>query len=67
MNRAFLVIIPHTVVRRARNERIVRVDSQSDAAKFAHGCKQCGLVAKFKLGKTKRHWYVRVTKPEVQA
>lgn len=61
MNRAFLAIIPHTVVRRARNERIVRVASQSAAARFAHGCKQCGLEAKFKLGKAKTHWYVRVT------
>lgn len=62
MSCAFLVIIPHTVVRRAKGMRIVRVDSQSDAAKFAHGCKQRGLEAKFKLGKAKRHWYVRVTK-----
>lgn len=65
MNRAFLAYVPHTVVRRARNVRIVRVASQSDAAKFAHGCKQCGLDAKFKLGKSKQHWYVRVAKPEV--
>lgn len=57
----FLVIVPHVVVRRARNERVVRVASQSDAAKFAHGCKRLGLRAKFKLGKSKRAWYVRVT------
>lgn len=62
---AFLTCIPHDVVRRAKNVRVVRVASQSDAAKFAHGCQQLGLVAKFKLGKSKQHWYVRVTKPEV--
>lgn len=64
MNRAFLVTIPHTVVRREKNLRIVRVASQSAAARFAHGCKQLGLVAKFKLGKSKRHWYVLVTKED---
>lgn len=67
MNRAFLVTIPHVVVYRDKNVRIVRVASQSAAARFAHGCQQLGLVAKFKLGKSKQHWYVRVTKPEVQA
>lgn len=64
MSRAFLSLIPHTVVRREKNLRIVRVASQSAAARFAHGCKQLGLVAKFKLGKSKRHWYVLVTKED---
>lgn len=67
MSYAFLSLIPHTVVRREKNLRIVRVGSQSDAAKFAHGCAQCGLVTKFKLGRSKRYWYVRVVKPEVRA
>ncbi len=60
MRAPFLTYVPHVVVRRAKNERVVRVSSQSDAAKFAHGCKQLGLAAKFKLGKSKRCWYVRV-------
>lgn len=54
--------VPFAVVRRAHNERVVRVATQSEAARFAHGCKVLGLAAKFKLGKSKRCWYVRVTK-----
>ena len=62
MNANTFAGVPFVVVRRAHNERVVRVASQSEAARFAHACKLRGLVAKFKLGKSKQYWYVRVTR-----
>ena len=54
--------VPYAVVKRDRNLRIIRVASQSDAAKFTDTAKKAGFNAQFKLGKSKQNWYVRIWK-----
>ena len=49
------------LVKENEHEIIFQANSQSEAAKAANAGKKCGFTVQYKLGKSKKYWYVKMS------